>query len=291
MKKRVMVFLVTMFLLVSGSFADTETLVIDAIIPGDSTSGDSPVHSLFVQDLFLQNQNLIANGEKIDIGQGSALFGNTPVPLFVVRHVTNSTEPMIISVKVSPFICTNTDGTTSVLSTNVQSQAGLDAYLSDIESLFASESYTRPQSFFGSEDSNPGNPVFSGSGARLRILNGVNIVLDSYNADHIVANAESSPVLDEESSKKVDSYSFQFEMANSLNGRWSFDEDTIWGVETGWGTWTWITESVGYTTNSTIIPGGFITEYVEYSVNITDENIPTDGKYVMNVKVSLSTDQ
>lgn len=288
-----MAFLVSMFLLVSGSFADTETLVIEAIIPGGGTSGEIPVHALVVQDVFLQNQNLIANGDKIDVGgQGTDLFGDNPIPLFVVRHVTNSTEPIIISVEVFPFICTNTDGTTSVLTTNVQSQAGLDAYLSDIENLFAPESYTPPQSFSGRENRNPGNPDFSGSGARMRILNDGNIVLDSYNADRIVADAENSPVLDNESSKKVDSYSFQFEMANSLNGHWSFDEDTIFGVGTGWGTWTWITESVGYTTNSTIIPnGGYITEYVEYSVNITDENIPTDGKYVMNVKVKLSTDQ
>ena len=281
-----MAFLVTMFLLVSGSFADTEILVIEAIIPGGGTSGEIPVHALVVQDLFLQNQNLIANGDTIDVGgQGTDLFGDNPIPLFVVRHVTNSTEPMIISVKVSPFICTNTDGTTSVLTTNVQSQAGLDANLSDIQALFVSES--RPndqnQTYWGEEDDNPETPSYSG--ARMKIMNGVNTLLTSYDTSNIVANTESLE-LTESNDQKTDSYKFLFEKSD-LIGKWVFD----YGIF-GWGTWEWETERFDYITNSLIIPnGGYITEYVEYSVNITDENIPTDGKYVMNVKVSLSTDQ
>ena len=281
MKKRVMVFLVTMFLLVSGSFADTETLVIDAIIPGDSTSGDSPVHSLFVQDLFLQNQNLIANGEKIDIGQGSALFGNTPVPLFVVRHVTNSTEPMIISVEASPFICTNTDGTTSVLSTNVQSQAGLDAYLSDIDSFFATVVDPNGNTEIGASWNQPETPSYSGK--ILRIVNDVNEVLYSDNSSNIIGKPEKSQTLNTTESRKIDKYKFHFETITGINGSWSHN---------GWLTWTWTTNNLIYTSSSLVIPNeGFITEYVEYSVNITDENIPDDGIYVMNVTVSLSTDQ
>lgn len=286
-----MAFLVSMFLLVSGSFADTETLVIEAIIPGGGTSGEIPVHALVVQDLFLQNQNLIANGDTIDVGgQGTDLFGDTPIPLFVVRHVTNSTEPMIISVEVSPFICTNTDGTASVLTTNVQSQAGLDANLSDIQALFVSES--RPndqdQTRWGGADDNPKTPNYSG--ARMIIMNGDNTLLTSYDTSNIVAKTESLE-LTESNDQKTDSYKFLFEKSD-LIGKWFFDEDEIFGWGTGYGTWKWQTESFEYITNSLIIPnGGFITEYVEYSVNITNENIPTDGKYVMNVKVSLSTDQ
>ena len=280
-KQRIIAFLVTVFLLVSGSFADTETLVIDAIIPRGSTSGDSPVHSLFVQDLFLQNQNLIANGEKIDIGQGSALFGNTPVPLFVVRHVTNSTEPMIISVEVSPFICTNTDGTTSVLSTNVQSQAGLDAYLSDIDSFFATVVDPNGNTERGTSWNQPETPSYSGK--ILRIVNDVNEVLYSDNSSNIIGKPEKSQTLNTTESRKIDKYKFHFETITGIKGSWSHN---------GWLTWTWTTDNLIYTPSSLVIPNeGFITEYVEYSVNITDESIPTDGMYVMNVKVKLSTDQ
>lgn len=277
-----MAFLVSMFLLVSGSFADTETLVIEAVIPGGGTSGEIPVHALVVQDLFLQNQNLIANGDTIDVGgQGTDLFRDTPIPLFVVRHVTNSTEPMIISVEVSPFICTNTDGTTSVLTTNVQSQAGLDANLSDIDSFFATVVDPNGNTERGASWNQPETPSYSGK--ILRIVNDVNEVLYSDNSSNIIGKPEKSQTLNTTESRKIDKYKFHFETITGIKGSWSHN---------GWLTWTWTTDNLIYTPSSLVIPNeGFITEYVEYSVNITDENIPTDGKYVMNVKVKLSTDQ
>ncbi len=277
-----MAFLVSMFLLVSGSFADTETLVIEAVIPGGGTSGEIPVHALVVQDLFLQNQNLIANGDTIDVGgQGTDLFRDTPIPLFVVRHVTNSTEPMIISVEVSPFICINTDGTTSVLTTNVQSQAGLDANLSDIDSFFATVVDPNGNTERGTSWNQPETPSYSGK--ILRIVNDVNEVLYSDNSSNIIGKPEKSQTLNTTESRKIDMYKFHFETITGIKGSWSHN---------GWLTWTWTTDNLIYTPSSLVIPNeGFITEYVEYSVNITDENIPTDGKYVMNVKVKLSTDQ
>lgn len=278
-------FFITLLFTGTVLFADTETLVIDAIIPGQNIEPGNESHALFVQDLFLQSQNLIVDNEEVDIGHGSALFTDKPVPLFVVSHVTNSTRPVNISVQVSPFTYTADDGTVTVLSTNVQSQAGLDAYIGDIESFFVTEVNPNGYSQYGHGLDEPNSkPAFSG--ARLQILNNSTEVLVSNVQSQTVSRAETA-ILNAVESVKEDEYVFQFQTANEIAGSWNFHHDG-WGF----GYWVWTTSSVKYGTTIKMIPNdGFITEYVEYSVNITDENIPVDGRYVMNVTVSLTTEE
>ena len=277
-------FFITLLFIGSVLFADTETLVIDAIIPGQDIIVGKESHALFVQDLFLQSQNLIVDGEEVEIGHGSALFTDKPVPLFVVSHVTNFTRPVTISVEVSPFTYTADDGTDTVLSTNVQSQAGLDAYIGDIESFFVTEVNSNGLSQAGYFSKEPDEPTFSG--ARLKILNNSTEVLTSNVQSETVSKAENT-ILNAVGSFKTDKYVFLFQTANDIEGSWAFQHDS-WGF----GNWVWTTNSVTYAETIQMIPnGGFITEYVEYSVNITDENVPADGRYVMNVTVSLTTEE
>lgn len=279
-------FFITLLFIGSVLFADTETLVIDAIIPGqDIIVGES--HALFVQDLFLQSQNLIVDGEEVEIGHGSALFTDKPVPLFVVSHVTNYTRPVTISVEVSPFTYTADDGTVAVLSTNVQSQAGLDAYIGDIDSLFVPEVNPDGMTVSGGMHNKPPIPTYAG--AKLQITNNDKQVLNSHDSSQTESSPESL-TLNSIGSCKQDKYKFTF-LAFEKTG------EEGWTHEGGFlgfgGEWTWSSDTaLSYKTKYTKIPnGGFITEYVEYSVNITDENVPADGRYVMNVTVSLTTEE
>lgn len=250
----------------SSTYVERE-FVIEAIIPGSSSSGDSGYGELVVRDLYGNSTRNIRDTESIDIGVGSDIRTTEPQPLFIVEYTTNSTSPVTLTVNVSPFVST-TLATVNTIATTIHRETGY--HFSSVE---VAEYYDSTESI--------ANGAISNTSRNDKSITGGVTVNPAYGAgsSNIDISSLNSPLTDE--------LSFDIYWNEDVNGSWNYDQENGYYTYSRGG--TFVSQDSGL-----IKDDGMITYYAEYSASIPENVITADGfpadKYVMNVSVGVTAE-
>ena len=250
----------------SNTYVERE-FVIEAIIPGSSSSDDGGYGELVVRDLYGNSTRNIRDTESIDIGVGSDIRTTEPQPLFIVEYTTNSTSPVTLTVNVSPFVST-TLATVNTITTTIHRETGY--HFSSVE---VAEYYDSTESI--------ANGAISNIRRNDKSITGGVTVNPAYGAgsSNIDISSLNSPLKDE--------LSFDIYWNEDVNGSWNYDQGNGYYTYSRGG--TFVSQDSGL-----IKDDGMITYYAEYSASIPENVITADGfpadKYVMNVSVGVTAE-
>lgn len=290
-----LLFVMSVFTL-SSSISDVQNFQITAFLrehSGQNPGGEgSPEYYYHILARNLYNAVNVENGVAVQMGQGTSLYGDTPVPLFRIEYVTNYLDGVDITVNVSPFQLWDSQANSAVtevtgdcppqLTTMLKAKAGFTAdhdTLSNLDSggpfvIEPVESWLAPR----------WTPQYSGAYLSIS-LNGKEEFQsrdsDSYEWEQIDETVASGA---------EQKFSFDYMIGRIDGGRW-VDTDV------GWGGYTW--EFQYYTIVGTpgtkddyIEDGGMITNYIEYSARIDGQGMPDAPagqrlEYRMNVTITV----
>lgn len=276
---RRLVFILLLFVMsvfsLSSSISDVQNFQITAFLrehsnkyPGEEGSPEYYYHIL-ARNLY--NAVNVENGVAVQMGQGTSLYGDTPVPLFRIEYVTNYLDGVDITVNVSPFQLwesqTNsavTNVTDSSLTTMLKVKAGFTADHETLTYLQAYGTFVDPGTKY--QDEKPDMVEFSGGFAKIEYNKEEKLNSKTSNSFEWV-----SPQEYEASTEKKDFFSFSY-ILQKLDEENSYWNDN--GFDFGRWTHSWsfvekIEEWEG-TSKDFIEDGGMITNYVEYSARIND---------------------
>ena len=294
-----LLFVMSVFSL-SSSISDVQNFQITAFLrehsnqnPGEEGSPEYYYHIL-ARNLY--NAVNVENGVAVQMGQGTSLYGNTPVPLFRIEYVTNYLDGVDITVNVSPFKLWNSDknaAETEVtgnnplqLTTKLKAKAGFAADHETLTYLQSYGTFVDPGTKY--QDEKPDMVEFSGGFAKIQYNKEEKLNSKTANSFEWV-----SPQEYEASTEKTDLFSFSYilQKLDEKNSYWNND-----GYD--WGRWTYswsfvekIEEWEG-TSKDFIEDGGMITNYIEYSARIDRQEMPVAPagqrlEYRMNVTITV----
>lgn len=287
-----LIFLISTFSL-SSSITDEQNFLITAFLrehSGQNPGGEgAPEYYYHILARNLYNAVNIEDGVAVQMGQGTSLYGDTPVPLFRIEYVTNYLDGVDITVNVSPFQLWDsqansavTNVTDSSLTTMLKVKAGFTADHDTLSSLDSGGPFVvEPVESWRVPDWGP-----QYSGAYLSIsLNGKEEFQsrdsDSYEWEQIDETVASGA---------EQKFSFDYMIGQIDGGSWV-------RTDVGLGGYTW--EFQNYTIVGTpgtkddyIEDGGMITNYIEYSARIDGQGMPVAPagqrlEYRMNVKITV----
>ena len=283
-----LIFLISTFSL-SSSITDEQNFLITAFLrehSGQYPGGEgAPEYYYHILARNLYNAVNIEDGVAVQMGQGTSLYGDTPVPLFRIEYVTNYLDGVDITVNVSPFQLWDSQANSAVtevtgdyptqLKTMLKAKAGFSASHDILESLDSKVDFIPPDDRLGVAWNPPDMPEYDGS--YLTISYNDAQVYDSSTND-----AFEYALPDEvEAGNTEQKYSFRC-MVGKVTGNWKYY--LIWIFEGG--------VEFSSSKSNYIEDGGMITHYVEYSARIAEDEMPvapldTRLNYRMNVTITV----
>lgn len=290
-----LLFVMSVFSL-SSSISDVQNFQITAFLREHSNQNPggegSPEYYYHILARNLYNAVNVENGVAVQMGQGTSLYGDTPVPLFRIEYVTNYLDGVGITVNVSPFQLWDSQANSAVtevtgdyppqLTTMLKAKAGFTAdhdTLSNLDSggpfvIEPVESWQKPS----------WKPQYSGAYLSIS-LNGKEEFQsrdsDSYEweqIDETVASGAEQKFSFDYMVGRIEGGSWVKTVDNLIVDIWEFQNYTIVG-DPG-------------TKKDYIEDGGMITNYIEYSARIDGQGMPVAPagqrlEYRMNVKIKV----
>lgn len=294
-----LIFLISTFSL-SSSITDKQNFLITAFLrehSGQYPGGEgAPEYYYHILARNLYNAVNIEDGVAVQMGQGTSLYGDTPVPLFRIEYVTNYLDGVDITVNVSPFQLWDSQANSAVtevtgdyptqLKTMLKAKAGFTADHETLTYLQSHGTFVDPGTKY--QDEMPDDMVeFSGGSAKIEYNKEEKLNSKASNSFEWV-----SPQEYEASTGKKDLFSFSYilQKLDDIKSYWNNN-----GFDIGRWTYSWSFveqfEEWEGTSKDFIEDGGMITNYVEYSARINDAMpVAPAGQrleYRMNVTITV----
>ena len=299
---RRLVFILLLFVMsvfsLSSSISDVQNFQITAFLREDSNQNPggegSPEYYYHILARNLYNAVNVENGVAVQMGQGTSLYGDTPVPLFRIEYVTNYLDGVGITVNVSPFQLWDSQANSAVtevtgdyptqLKTMLKAKAGFTADHETLTYLLSGESFVTPGNV--SQEQEPDEIEYSG-GAALIYLDGVEEFKSVTSNSFEVQFAEYDA-----SAAQEEKYEFKYRLEElQEENQWNMIDDGGLFRDPVWRFVGSVTSWVG-TKKDYIEDGGMITNYIEYSARIDGQGMPVAPagqrlEYRMNVTITV----